>query len=379
VLFVTACGFPHGMLPSGDGGPSGDDAADAEVPDMSPDAFNPLCYGKAPFSFCLGSPPQQTLTLSGNIDTTACNATTPGGTVDGTVMNIGATSVCLFAATAVDTMGATVGAGGNLPLVIVSTTDITIGGPTTLDARSASDPASAGTGPNANPSDCGTPPSGGDNLLGGGGGAGGTFGTPGGNGAIGGAGAASQGAGGIATPAITPITTLRGGCPGGQGAGGDSAVDGGAGGGAVALFARGKIKIDGVITASGAGGHGGSIARGGGGGGGSGGMIVLHASMITLGPMGKVIANGGGGGGGAGNVGAGGDGEDATVINMPALGSTTTNGGASVGGNGAFKSTGATSPGASANGGGGGGGGVGVIRVLSGQALDMNKVSPPPT
>jgi hypothetical protein len=107
------------------------------------------------------------------------------------------------------------------------------------------------------------------------------------------------GTGGGQSPAVSPVSELVGGCAGGLG----EAVSapggmGGRGGGGVALIAT-EIVIDGVVDASGSGGHGCgpvTIHGGcGGGGGGSGGMIVLDASA-TLRGTGIVMANGGGGG-----------------------------------------------------------------------------------
>lgn len=378
LVAASACSFQHGSLTGGgdDGGPR-DSAIDAP-PDAPPDAFDPLCYGKGGFYVCLSTAPTMAISFTNAIDTTACRADTDGGLINGTVVAVGsATMVCMFAGTSI-TIGSTLaGAFGDKPLLLIASGNISIPVGTTLDARSAAYPTvgNPSNGPGANPSACGTPPDGAAGAGGAGGGGGGTFGSKGGNGGDGGA-----GAGGQAAAVPTSFTTLRGGCPGGKGGmggAGSARANGGAGGGAVAMFARGNIQIDGSLTVSGAGGGGGQASKGGAGGGGSGGMIVLQAAAIAIGTTGQMQANGGGGGAGAGNGQDGDHGQDAITFDMAASGGIFSTSGATPGGAGAFKSTGAVTPANSGNGGPGGGGGVGVIRVLSGQTLPVARISPP--
>lgn len=377
LALASACSFQHGSL-SGSGGDDGGprDATDAPMIDTPPDAFDPLCYGKGTFYYCLAAQPTASISFTADIDTTACTAATAGGTIDGSVVAFGGTAmVCMFAATSMTVGGTTAGAYGDKPLLLISSGNINVPTGTNLDGSSAGYPVagSASNGPGANPTDCGAVPDGSGSANGAGGGAGGTYGSRGGNGANGG------GAnGGQAATVPTSFTKFRGGCPGGHGgAGGSVRSNGGAGGGAMALFARGTIQIDGNVTVSAAGGGGGQSSKGGGAGGGSGGMIVLSAATINLGTTGHIQANGGGGGAGAGNGQDGDHGQDALVFDQPASGGIFSTSGASPGGAGAYKSTAAVTPSNSGNGGAGGGGGVGVIKVLSGQTLAPAKISPP--
>ena len=369
---LAACGFEHGARPGTGPDDGGIDGLIDSAPDAMLDAFDPNCFGKAPFSLCLAALPTQPLIINSNIDSTpdANAATCDSGR--GIVMIVGGTSSCVIAATNITFSGSTTGSSGTQPIVFAATGSISLTSTQTLDARSAS----TGGGPGLNPTDCGDPPNGAASLSGGGGGAGGSFGSKGGDGGGGGLASGVVAAGGVGKPAaITPVTKLRGGCPGGDGAAGSFTSLGGAGGGAVYFVARQTVQIDGVVTVSGAGGVGGQSAKGGGGGGGSGGMILLDGGVISIGANARLMANGGGGGGGAGAALDGTSGSDATIINAPASGGSA-GGGGTAGGNGAFKSTPAVSAAESQNGGGGGGGGVGVIRVLSGQTVNQNNFSP---
>ncbi len=192
----------------------------------------------------------------------------------------------------------------------------------------------------------------------GGGGAGGSFYSSGG------AGGAGDGETGSATsgPVDAP-TDLTAGCPGGPGNIIDSSADnpnGGAGGGALYLFAGSGIVVDGVLTADGAPGGAGSKTQGGGGGG-AGGFVYLETPDVTvaLGSDVGVEAIGGGGGGGGDQVGSGSAGSD----------STGGQGGPAGGGDGGSGATdtmataGNGGSGVALCGGGGGGGGFGVIFV----------------
>lgn len=375
LVMAAGCGFDHGAALR-DGGPT-DDATDGSIIDTPPDAFDPLCFGRAPFTICMQSMPAGTKSLN-DVDTDGPSSCDSG---EGTTMMVGANPVaaCVIAADTISLGSTLVGVSGDKPLVLLAVTTLRINAGSTLDVTSG---RTAGNGPGANPTDCGpaTTLSGSDSLGGAGGGAGGSFGASGGAGAPG-----AAGTGGTPIPpASIPVDKLRGGCPGGFGGDGDGAQNGGeraagsSGGGAVYLLTRGELIVDGVVDASGAGGNGGNSSKGGGGGGGSGGMILIHAGSIRVGASGQLVANGGGGGGGAGNGTDGADGSDPSVLNMAAAGGPASGGGSSAGGAGGFKSTAAGSATNTGNGGAAGGGSVGVIRVLSGQAIPANNVSPTP-
>lgn len=374
---VVGCGFDHGAAIH-DGGTTGGDATDGSIIDTPPDGFDPLCFGRDPFTICMSSMPTGTTSLD-NVDT---DGTTSCASGDGTVMMVGTSPVaaCVVAADSIDLASAVVGVSGDKPLVLLAVTRLRINAGSALDITSG---RVAGNGPGANPPDCGiasSTASGSDNVGGGGGGAGGSFGSLGGAGATG-----AGGIGGIPDgPAAIPITKLRGGCKGGSGGEGDGdagnggRASGGSGGGAVYLLSRGELILDGVVNASGAGGNGGQPSKGGGGGGGSGGMILIHAGTLTVGANAEIFANGGGGGGGAGQGATGSSGDDAEELGMAAAGGAGGGGGISPGAPGGFKSTLAGSATNASNGGAAGGGAVGVIRVLSGQTIPANRVSPSP-
>ncbi len=215
-----------------------------------------------------------------------------------------------------------------------------------------------------------------------GGGYGGSFGGAGGAGE-----STNTSSGGVAAPALTAFTELRGGCPGGAGSSdpGGMAGAGGAGGGAVDIIAT-SIKVSGAINASGAAGGGGTEAgnkSSGGGGGGAGGMIVLDAPSVSAGTTPpSVYANGGGGGqGGTGadpGKGPGADGREPTSPQAPASGGATGSRGGGAGGAGGAGVHVDGAPGQGhvyPGGGGGGGGGVGFIRA---PAFTGGDVSPTP-
>jgi len=254
--------------------------------------------------------------------------------------------------------GQTIRAHGARPVVLVSTTSITLAG--TVDVSSNRLASAQARGAGASPSDCGfmaMPPEGQ------GGGYGGSFGGKGGDGEP-----VGTTTGSVAAPAFAiPPTALRGGCPGADGA--NAGGRGGDGGGAVALIAGLSIQLDGTVNASGAGGRGAPASKRGGGGGGSGGMIVIDAPLIES--AGTAFANGGGGGqggvGGASSV-VGADGKESLApIEVPAGGANSTEGGNGGQGaslpriNGIRASGGANGQG----GGGAGGGAAGFIRARS--------------
>lgn len=269
---------------------------------------------------------------------------------------------------------------GRKPLVLLSTTTITIEDTATIDVSSIND-SSTGRGAGANPTGLCAVAAATDSYSGG---FGGSFRGKGGNGE------ANDGPPGSAgDPLPTFPAALRGGCPGAPGnarVGGGIPGAGGPGGGAVALVAGLMISLDGTINASGAGGEGGTALRSGGGGGGAGGMIVLDAPSIVRNVNGALFANGGGGGqGGAGPSGALGAGEDGHRSTAPAVQAAGGNFASQDGGNGGNGSAGGTrlvgAPGGGVNqaqnsgGGGGGGGGAGFIRAPG--VTGDNAISPP--
>ncbi|MBK7536578.1 MAG: hypothetical protein IPI49_14640 [Myxococcales bacterium] len=267
--------------------------------------------------------------------------------------------------------GVTVRAIGARPLVLVATGAVTINGTVDVSSRHEvlpSTPKSTGAGGGhatvcqafrreAQPK-----------ASGGGGAGGGTFGGLGGNGGNGDSGSSTPAEGALPTLTRDPQpTTLRGGCPGGQGAGVSTVTKGGTGGdGGGALYVASKLSITvnlgGQLAANGAGGLGGDLLSGGGGGG-SGGLLVLDAPTVTRG--GRLTANGGGGGEGGSASAAGLPGADGEISTAHADGGDSGALSTSAGGAGGARSPidgefGANSPTAA---GGGAGGGTGFIRI----------------
>jgi hypothetical protein len=382
-LTVAGCGFASsvgndaagpgtpidGAVTAIDAAPGPGPGSDAASVDGKPE---PLCVGT--FVRVCVDPPLAAVTLSTQrIDTASssmCATYTSTPMID----------ACVIAGAPIAiASGTTVTVVGPRPLILLSTSDITISG--TLDAASHLDR----TGPAADTGPCAT------NFInpttnGSGGGWGGSFGGPGGNGGN------SAGIGGGA-PSPVNVTALTGGCAGGNGADNDAlggrGGDGGHSGGAVLLVAAHAVAIDGVVNASGRGGSpgdGGDGTGGGGGGGGSGGMIVLDAASVAV--TGACFANGGGGGEGGNSV-TGHNGSESPAPNMVGAGGT---GGNSTGGTGGASAYGTTSASPGVNGfhggpvtgdggGGGAGGGAGVIKVVAPDQRgtgDKNLVAPPP-
>jgi hypothetical protein len=249
---------------------------------------------------------------------------------------------------------------GALPVIIVSDTDITVGGtitapPTNMSQGACHIPVAATGGT--------------DGAGGGGGGYGGT----GGNG---GAGASTPSTAGAAAIGMQSLEPLMLGCPGGKGADGSNGAIGGRagyGGGALELSAQGLLRISGLITMNGEGGAGGQLVAAGpsisagGGGGGTGGSILLEASAVTIPSGGGACAIGGGGGQG-GNDSALNNGTAGQTAQgcSPALGGGDPNMIGTGGKGGALTSATSGIAGAGGAGGGGGGGGSeGRIRVHS--------------
>src|ERR1044071_3207525 len=201
------------------GGPSGrcvgeEPPIDARLDTPPPDAR--LCFGAAPFTICFPAPP------SGSIDVSmATTFDTVTGTVTGTQLNCsaptsGGTGYCVIAANTI-TIGAPLRAVGTKPLVLVAATSISVpaAGSIAVGSHRMGGTDSLGAGADPNPGcNVGNLPSSANGTSGGG--AGGSFlgaGGNGGNGGNGGGGAGTRG------PTTNSVTTLRGGCPGQDGAG----------------------------------------------------------------------------------------------------------------------------------------------------------------
>jgi hypothetical protein len=360
------------------GGGATQDAGDDQVePDAAPviDAGTlvdsmvmPVCVGGSYEKVCV-EPPAATLMLSTQtIDTTSSSLCKPFSATP-------SIPLCVIPAMAITIpQGSAVTVIGNRPLVLLSTSTITIDG--LLDASSTP----TRTGPAADNGPCLTGTGAGSAFQGGGGG-GGSYGTAAANG---GNSPSSFGGGAAAAPNLAGFTA---GCRGGKG--GNGLGDGGNGGhsgGAVLLLAAQTVTLgqDGTINASGAGGNSGRAGGGGGGGGGSGGTIVVDAPTVDL--AGKCFANGGAGGGGANN-GQARDGGQSTAPDRAAVGGDGARTGGD-GGDGATSKAGpmsgspgspGTFPTGGSGGGGGGGGGLGLIKVFATTTdIDDKGLSPQP-
>jgi hypothetical protein len=371
---LAGCEFSHGTA---SGVPDDGKKLIDAPPDAPPDALlNPMCFGPpGPYQVCLNAiPTNQTTLNSMPIDTDACD----GDATNEQKMTLNGVTVCVIAGSTI-TVNGIVQASGPNPLVLASTQSITIGMGATLSVASISG-SNPVKGASANDGSCaGTSTFGIGGAGGGGGGAGGTFGGAGG---AGGTGSLGVIAGGMAAPVGPPITTLRGGCEGGDGgdasnsAVGDGAP-GGNSGGALYLATQGVLTIQGTVTASGGGGYGATSSKQGGGGAGSGGMIAIAAHSLMVPASGVVIANGGGGGGGASNGANGGDGANPASVAAQAIGGTGGALGGSDGGKGAAGAAAATAGLPAGQGAGGGGGGLGIIKVLTRVTLPATQISPP--
>ncbi|MFN0247271.1 MAG: hypothetical protein ACKV2T_10320 [Kofleriaceae bacterium] len=346
LMCLAACGFEMSM--GARDASVGDDAStvDAEI-DAPPIDAPDLCVGEGANEVCFTALPTAPVMYSDTttIDTSVAATCTP-------TTNSAASGWCVIAGTTVEVLsGALVRVIGNKPVVFAATGDITVVG--IIDVGSRGNAIGAG----GNPAAC----MGGTNATAGnssGGGFGGSFGTRGGNGE-----SADGGFGGISPAALTNVTALRGGCPGGPG-GPINAVlaAGGAGGGGLALLSRTKILLPGALNASGAGGRAGELGRLGSGGGGSGGMIVLDAPVIDA-TGANIFANGGGGGEGNDLVNVGVFGQEPLSPLLAGMGGSGVSSGGdggqgSLGGNGGVPPMNAS---ASNAGGGGGGGGAGLV------------------
>ncbi|MBL8940619.1 MAG: putative metal-binding motif-containing protein [Archangium sp.] len=206
-----------------------------------------------------------------------------------------------------------------------------------------------------------------------GGGQGGGFGLAGGNG---GNGADNGGAGATGIPAqgTATLVPLRGGCPGSRGGKGANDRYGRAGG-ALQLWVRGQLSLNGALLASGGRGFGAQVTGGGGGGGGSGGAILVEATTLTAGASAIIAANGGSGAEGSAYwpAGLGRDGQYGTIGVTTAPGGSGANQCGGYGGRGGARAGGSTDGQtggveqscntSNLGGGGGGGGGVGRVRI----------------
>jgi hypothetical protein len=355
---------------------TGDILVDAAI-DAVPDALT--CFGAAPSTICLFSPPLAALVVSDptTIDTSnspLCAAIASGG------------NYCVLVGTTIS-VSAALRAAGPKPLVLLASDSITTTSTGIIDVGSHRG-ATPEIGAGGDPATCddGTLPGSASSTSGGG--AGGSFTGNGGDGGNGGgngnSGTGNGGVGGKAgAVAAASITELRGGCAGqdGNGAGTSKGLKG-HGGGAVLFLAGTTITIGGTVQASGEGGGAGVTLAAGGGGGGAGGMIWFDAPVVA--GDGLLLANGGGGGGGSSSTAMGSNGADPTTV-MAAIGG---DGRLTIGGKGGNGSAGAAagpgSPGAGGindnnsalrGGGGGGGGGAGVIKAPAGASLGT-QISP---
>jgi hypothetical protein len=284
--------------------------------------------------------------------------------------------------------GSTLRVKGRRPLMIISTGAIRVRGIIDVSSALGADEVTYDPGAGADPpsDECSSSSGqvGGDCDEGGGGGGGGGFGGAGAEGGRGAGGRTCDVPGGIAGgaggDAVSPPSTIHGGCKGARGGSGD--IDmlygvGGFGGGAVHLVSKSRIEIEGEIRAGGAGGAGAENNKSGGGGGGSGGFIGLEALDIDIDPGAILSANGGAGGGGCNN-GQAQPGQNGLSSDLP------TNGGAGQSSGGAGGDGGARierdgRPGVAGDrGGGGGGGGAGfIVTYQANPAVDGDAVISP--
>jgi len=322
-------------------------------------------------------------TLMATVDTTNMTANAPAGAVVGTMNQGGlANAPALVIAVHDFRLDGTLTVSGKIPLIIVASGTVTIGG--TLRVTPAGDIDVQCSGQKG-----GIPTGSND---GGGGGGGGSMGLPGGPGGLGGLNttsmgtAASRGSTGmVLTPNELMLTPLRGGCRGGNGGNPNGGMTGrgGSGGGAVQISAQTTIIVmGGTIAANGAGGlapAASASGQNGGGGGGSGGAILLESPMVTVSNA-RICANGGGGASSTGDNGGVSDcgttpapgGQTNTAFDGGANGST-----AEIPSMPAEDGASATGS-AKAHGGGGGGGGVGRFRILGDATITSSIVSPTP-
>lgn len=362
VIAFSGCGFQHGALSTTDGGTIDDGDLDADIDSMAADAVMSgvdfLPTSEETFSSTNWSPAANV-----TINTTAMTIT-PNPPAGVTFMvgqqETGSAVVILRVGDFAVASGRLVTVTGDKPLVILSDHDVTIAGTLDVGARKGErGPGGALPGIGSGAGGISVHDNGSGSTYDDSGAGGGSFGSQGAAG-----GKAGPFEGGPAGNTY-PINGLIGGSGGGL-AGACSNVPG-AGGGALFLYAKHKMRISGAIRAGGGGGGGGTTTcptgSGAGAGGGSGGLIWLQTPDLD--GTGVLAANGGGGGGGSYvGVSNGGDGEDGRAsATVAAAGGTKANSAeASAGGNGAVQGMPAPAiPSLTAGNGGGGGGGLGRV------------------
>lgn len=328
-----------------------------------------------------GSPVALTISATTAINTTTCTAAGVAGLAIEPQLAGGRNACVLRVASLNVTSTGVLYGGGDLPLIVVSSGDVTIDG--IVDVSSyQTDPtfssfvrgAGSNTGGTAG-ADGGGPVGFGSYADGGGGGGG--FCGAGGNGGDGSGGGGDHGNGGAAGGATT-LEPLVGGADGGNG--GTNPDSNGPGGGALQISSSTRILIGATAVFGAAGGGGDNGIDDGndtnaGGGGGSGGALLLEAPTVSV-TSGARFNAGGGGGASGGCVGMsdGRDGGDAAESFF--LGTLRAPGGAHqcgtagiTGGQGAGDTTvggGAGQGGVTNASGGGGGGGCIVFRTGGG-------------
>ncbi len=262
------------------------------------------------------------------------------------------------------------------------------GSPDSLDPRKQSE-VIPGAGAKTNCAGNGTGANGSASFGGGAGGSHATLGGMGGNGQPLGL-PAVTGVGGMAKPAhgTERVVPLVGGCNGGSA----GPSTGGAGGGAIQLYAVKSVSIRGTIDAPGFGGDAGDKQDStGGGGGGAGGAILVQTAELKFSSSATLTANAGSGGSGSfgTDLQAGKRGEDGAVSTTPAPGAPTVGKGGAGGRGGAFGGDPVKGEDGQDNSmfgrqafgnGGGGGGSVGRIRIEAAKCTGLAQFfSPTPS
>lgn len=352
---------------------------DGAVP--GPDSMTCFDLSARHVESCALTEPDGALDLSGGTfvyDSDALTFTGPDGPVSHTRDVVG--DVVVILGTTVRIQSDAVFRGvGTRPLMIASHGDLLVAG--TIDV--SSNDANLGAGHDF--AGCGSSAGGvGESDIGGaGGGGGGGFGDVGGRGGDGDSnmnagddGIAIAGEGGIA---VAAPTIIRGGCPGGNGGEGSPGKvgTGGASGGAIQLTAAGTITVTGMIHAGASGGLG-DTNDAGGGGGGSGGYIGLDAPVVDV-SGGTLAANGGGGAGGGDDANSGGPGGHGIPDRASALAGGGGAPGGTAGGAGGYADmpAGFLVTGFDTGGGGSGGGSVGFILYWTPDWRDTSATTSP--
>jgi hypothetical protein len=377
-IVIAGCGFRAGASPDAISDDGSDLPVDAERIDAGPDDLGDVAHVPTSIEDGFDATGELAITGTTQIDTgdagsaPSIDLTLPPGTALVTsVQDGGGPELAILQVGALSVSGQLI-VRGERPLVIIAWTSITVTGAVDASAQRGT-PGGGGYGPALGPGrgDDGTT---GSNFNDGGAGGGG-FGTVGGAGQASGDAPAGGGGDLYGTP---QLDRLEGGSGGGNmSPPGHCSEPPGAGGGAVQLFARGTITIDGSVRANGGGGSGAGTAGGGlcsgwsvsGPGAGSGGAIYLQASTVA--GSGSALAQGGGGGGGSNYATSTGGGNGADGPSMIAAatggnGAGTESGASNDGGDGGYRDAPPSSP-SPLDGlydtGGGGGGAVGRIVI----------------